>query len=65
MERNQAVLPHRPFFPDDPSSLMTDDVDDSKAVHCPLSAGGAVRALTVKLVKKTVGQKVDRKAMRR
>jgi hypothetical protein len=42
LERNQAVLPHRPFFPNDPSSLMTDYVDDSKVVHCPLSAGGAM-----------------------
>ncbi len=42
LERNQAVLPHRPFFPNDPSSLMTDYVDASKAVNCPLSAGGAM-----------------------
>lgn len=41
LERNQAVLPHRPFFPNDPSSSMTDPVDESKAVNCPLTAGGA------------------------
>jgi ectoine hydroxylase-related dioxygenase (phytanoyl-CoA dioxygenase family) len=42
LERNQAVLPHRPFFTNDPLSLMTDHVDGSKAVNCPLTAGGAM-----------------------
>lgn len=41
LERNQVVLPHRPFFPKDPSSLMTDHAEEFKAVNCPLPAGGA------------------------
>jgi hypothetical protein len=41
LEPNQAVLPHEPYFPNDPSSLMTKYMDESKAVDCPLQAGGA------------------------
>jgi hypothetical protein len=38
--RNQAaMLPHRPFFPHDPRSLMTDHADPSHAIPCPLSVG--------------------------
>ena len=38
----EGLLPHRPY-PGDPSglSLVTDDVDTSQAVVCPLPAGGA------------------------
>lgn len=39
LESNHAVLPLRPFFPNDSSSLMTIHVDNSKAVNYPLPAG--------------------------
>jgi hypothetical protein len=41
LEPNQAVLPHEPYFPNDPSSLMTKYVDESKGVNCPVQLGGA------------------------
>lgn len=37
----QALLPHRPYYPNDYSSMMTDCVDPNQAVVCPVQAGGA------------------------
>ncbi|WP_447602560.1 phytanoyl-CoA dioxygenase family protein [Nitrospira sp. Nam80] len=40
--RNRTVLlPHRPLYPNDYRSLMTDHIDVSQAVTCPLSIGEA------------------------
>jgi hypothetical protein len=36
-----TLLPHRPFYPNDYRSLMTDHVNPSQAVACPLSLGEA------------------------
>jgi hypothetical protein len=39
LRAQNALLPHRPFFPHDARSLMTDHVDPSHAIPCPLSVG--------------------------
>jgi hypothetical protein len=36
-----VLLPHRAFYPNDYRSLMTDQVDASQGVSCPLSVGEA------------------------
>jgi hypothetical protein len=35
------LLPHRPFYPGDASSMMTDEADERQALMCPLRAGEA------------------------
>jgi hypothetical protein len=39
LEERQILLPHRPYYPNDLSSVMTDSVDPTKAVACPLRIG--------------------------
>jgi hypothetical protein len=41
LREHPALLPHRPFYPNDYRSLMTDPVNVSQAVACPLSIGEA------------------------
>ena len=38
---HQALLPHRPFYPNDDSSMMTDQVDPGETLACPLRMGEA------------------------
>ena len=35
------LLPHRPFYPGDRTSMMTEQLDEHQAVICPLQAGDA------------------------
>jgi hypothetical protein len=37
----QQLLPHRPYYPNDYRSMMTDPVDVEQAVMCPVPMGGA------------------------
>lgn len=39
LEKRQILLPHRPYYPNDRSSMMTDLADPAKAVPCPLRVG--------------------------
>jgi hypothetical protein len=41
MRRSQQLLPHRPYYPNDYRSMMTDPVDEARAIVCPLPGGGA------------------------
>jgi Phytanoyl-CoA dioxygenase (PhyH) len=41
LQERTALLPHRPLYPNDYRSLMTDHVDASQAIVCPLSIGEA------------------------
>ncbi len=41
LERRQILLPHRPYYPNDKRSLMTDHVKESHAIPFPLSVGDA------------------------
>ncbi len=41
LEENQAVLPHERYFPNDPSSLWTRCVDESKGIDCAVPIGSA------------------------
>ena len=36
------LLPHRPYYPNDWHSMMTDHADATHAIVCPLHAGDAV-----------------------
>jgi len=40
MRRDQQFLPHRPYYPNDYRSMMTDPLDEERAVVCPLPVGG-------------------------
>ncbi|MCC2641348.1 MAG: Phytanoyl-CoA dioxygenase [Nitrospira sp.] len=42
LEKYQILLPHRPYYPNDPQSMMTDHADSSLAIMCPLRTGDAV-----------------------
>jgi hypothetical protein len=41
MRPDQALLPHRPFYPNDNSSMTTDQVEPGEAIACPLRMGEA------------------------
>jgi len=41
LEKRQILLPHRPYYPNDRGSMMTDSVNTAKAVACPLGIGDA------------------------
>jgi ectoine hydroxylase-related dioxygenase (phytanoyl-CoA dioxygenase family) len=41
LEKRQILLPHRPYYPNDRGSMMTDPVNPAKAVVCPLRIGDA------------------------
>jgi ectoine hydroxylase-related dioxygenase (phytanoyl-CoA dioxygenase family) len=39
LQKYPILLPHRPFYPNDRHSMMTDHADASQAIDCPLHAG--------------------------
>ena len=39
-EPYQTLLPHRPYYPGDRHSMMTDHADQTQAIVCPLRVGG-------------------------
>lgn len=39
LQKRQVLLPHRPYYSNDNRSMMTDCVDDTLAVVCPLQTG--------------------------
>jgi ectoine hydroxylase-related dioxygenase (phytanoyl-CoA dioxygenase family) len=41
LTEHQALFPHRPFYPNDYASMMTDHVDLAQAIACPLRTGDA------------------------
>lgn len=41
MRPQQELLPHRPFYPNDASSMTTDQIAPSEAIACPLRMGEA------------------------
>lgn len=41
MRPRQELLPHRPFYPNDKSSMTTDHIEPSEAIACPLRMGEA------------------------
>jgi hypothetical protein len=42
LEKYPVLLPHRPFYPNDRRSMMTDHAEASQAIICPLHAGDVV-----------------------
>jgi hypothetical protein len=42
LEQYQILLPHHPYYPNDTSSMMTDHVDPTQAIVCPIRAGGVL-----------------------
>ncbi|HVG02590.1 MAG TPA: phytanoyl-CoA dioxygenase family protein [Nitrospira sp.] len=42
LEKYPILLPHRPYYPNDRHSMMTDHADASQAIACPLHAGDFV-----------------------